>query len=779
VAFEVRQCVVAVSSHQTFKLRASYINPTRRPRKVDVAESRGYKLKAAAEADQPRFEQHVIETGARWAEGWRPTKDEPETPETPASVAVIVSVDNGDHVETPGGPRPDGGAKKDLFGAARKSSSSAKRLMVKELLVAAGQRSKQADVHKAAEGTVDELARLERVGKRKRAAEESPESKAAAAMHALTEERTRAAAVALKSASAGADRIAAAMLSGTIAQDLMLRMQVPTRTAAGRTVWSDRDFPSTDKEILASKDASVSNAHLAEMTKRAQVALAVLAMMRDQAAHRLATLQGVLGVREKTGDAEWVTLADAAHTRAPKASVSSAAEVVVARRSLGVKISATTMARYVTQFLANGGFKPSEAGRWLRVPTIDEFGLRAPFQMWLKCRQNTHESLQCKDAAKWLGERLLKEGENSDHSEKNRATAKSLAHGGCINVSVAHAWMLDCGCSCEPTTATYYTTGHERPETLKDKEERFIPDYREHETYSSAFFEACVGDGTEAAIAMLGILDAVLHTAKMMQCADPTFPVGGTHSVADTLAAMDMRQGGRGEGAEEKYVMLHTDFLDKYGLDAEAFMKNRMEESGMPGYMLWYTKGSKGPETNTAFPQGNTAEASRRASRGHEWKCKADHDPQRCKCKNRRIILGHDECCIKQDIFKSKMWVILGKRRMLPKSEGAAEMFSTFQSTDTGFKGEPRNLPESERGEAVARGLDAVDAKLTELGIERPKWLPPRSDPMHVQFTPGKNKMGYWDGEAFQLQSTLALAYAEAVWPSCTFVILWITRLAI
>lgn len=183
-------------------------------------------------------------------------------------------------------------------------------------------------------------------------------------------------------------------------------------------------------------------------------------------------------------------------------------------------------------------------------------------------------------------------------------------------------------------------------------------------------------------------------------------------------------------------IKIHVDYLEE--AKHEEYREEMMSRYGRPGE-YFYDMGC--PEWSN-------------------FACHHRHNEAVCRCRMPIYHIGQDEAVFKQFALPSRFWVVKGKTKLRPKTEGMGIMVSAVFDEWRGF-GLP--LTESEvtliNSTLNARAEAAMKPLPQELKFGESPGL------IFFQYGNGKGKQGYWDGVKFQEQCNDFMDILEILYP--------------
>ena len=126
-------------------------------------------------------------------------------------------------------------------------------------------------------------------------------------------------------------------------------------------------------------------------------------------------------------------------------------------------ISNKTILKWYHEFKKFKMFKEDMRGCHLRRFVLEEYGLKRPFELFLK-----NERHLTVDVARIQLEALI-HSHVSKHPDDSRDLVELMLP---LHNRTVHRWMLTCGCKYEKATVSYYTDSHEAEATKRDFKER-------------------------------------------------------------------------------------------------------------------------------------------------------------------------------------------------------------------------------------------------------------------------------------------------------------------
>jgi hypothetical protein len=146
-----------------------------------------------------------------------------------------------------------------------------------------------------------------------------------------------------------------------------------------------------------------------------------------------------------------------------------------------------------------------------------------------------------------------------------------------------------------------------------------------------------------------------------------------------------------------------------------------------------------------------------------EWSnftCHHRHDEAVCRCQLPIYHIGQDEAVFKQFALPSRFWVVKGKAKLRPKTEGMGIMVSAVFDEWRGF-----GLPLTEAETSLINSTLQARAEAASRPLPQQYKIGESPGLIFFQYGNGKGKQGYWDGVKFQEQCSDFMDILEILYP--------------
>jgi hypothetical protein len=142
-------------------------------------------------------------------------------------------------------------------------------------------------------------------------------------------------------------------------------------------------------------------------------------------------------------------------------------------------------------------------------------------------------------------------------------------------------------------------------------------------------------------------------------------------------------------------------------------------------------------------------------------------------CQLPLIVMGQDECIVKQYTFTPKAWVgPKGEQAIIPKDDGYGIMISAFQSCEFGF-GMELTEAQLQIVNAAREGKKYKDEEAATGKFGSAVKRPLTSSPFVLEFEYGASAEGYWTYEAMVLQLEDCADVIKTLYPQFQFLFLF------